>query len=789
MSIEDVALKRDDSDIIQFDNIFSNDLAKEQQLDLLFGAQEDDDIIRMIESRLFNEDGEEKVFAEIDEETLLKEDDDEEGGEVDISNNDADGNGKDDDMEAPAAEEAPAPAEESKEGDEEAAPKIAIDIDADNVNINADGNKDAVKEDSDVNVTAQVANINPKVDDAPATGADLATALTTDDDSTAAPEEIPAPVTPDDNEPAPEPDQEPVNGADDNVVGEDFDNTKPEPAVPEDTTDAVEDSDAEDLTSEGVEELNTASDLEDALNAGLEPAPAPEETSPVAEPEDPSTEVVFGDSNDMEEKSDIFGEETSDGAVRPEEDTVIGTDDGSVVRGDAPENANDGIPETEEPAHKDTSETQVGFLPRTAEELDAAMDTVEDLDIAKEAKEPEDPNEEAVENDAETSLLGIEPTLTAGDLDKMFNVAEEEPNRDGKFSQDLNEGDCNCGECPKCDSEPAEDEGSANIDNNIKVPEKEDDLAKDVNDLENNAAEAEEAEKETISGESDAHSKADAEWEDAAAKEGIASDQKLGDAKAETGYKDNRDAGDNDTSDELNEECSKHETVDDLGELLGDVEDEAEPDPTEGEAPNECGTGCESCKEEVDGISDSENDVDGGNKSDDNLKPEDFETKVEDPKNDGDDEPIVDDKEQAGEDKKDGGAINVADANPTIPPATGAELEAAFSEIAADSTEVIPDEVELPKEDGEYDKAVVDTKVAAPGNDGSDEEVCVAAESAADLDKLFEDFEDQVEAISDDEVFNPDINKGLEESPEDEEPGSIEEEIDNEALDVVEAMK
>ena len=788
MSIEDVALKRDDSDIIQFDNIFSNDLAREQQLDLLFGAKEDEDIIDMIEYRLFTADGEERVFAEIDEETLLKEDE-EEDTEVDISNNDSNGNNVDDDMEE----------KEGEEGEkEDASAKIEIEIDADNVNISPDS---AVKEDGDVNVTAQVVNITPNASDAAMSGEDLSTAMTKADDSTATPEEIPAPVTPDDNEPAADADQTPVNGAE-NVVGEDFDTTRPEPAV-------SDDEEASDLpVDEDVQELNTASDLEDALNAGLEPAPAPEETSPTAEPEDPSTEVVFGDSNDIEEKCDPCGE-SADGAVRPEDDTVVGTDDGNITHGDAPEEANNGIPETEQPAHKDTAETQVGFLPRTVEELDAAMDTVEDLDIAKEAKEPEDPNEEAVENDAETSLLGIEPTLTAGDLDKIFNNAEEDPNKDGKFSPDLNEAaEPSKGndeavkeavepvkeEC--CDSEPKEDEGPQNIDNGIKVPETVDDLAKEFDTMDSKGAEAEEAEKETISGEEDAHSKADGEWEDAVAKSDITADDKLADAKEETGYKDNRDAGDNDTSDELNE---SPDTIDDLGELLGDVEAEAEPDPTDGEAPNEgcgseaCGSGSEACgtencKEECEGICDSP-EADNSNKSDDKITPEEFSTEVKDPKNDGDDEPIVDDKEQAGEDKQDGGAINTADANPTMPPATAPALEAAFAEIAADSTEVIPDEVELPKEDGEYDETVKKDKVSAPGNDGNDVEVCIAAESVEELDKLFEDFEDQVEGISDDEVFDAEINTGLETSPEEDEPGSIEDEIEDEAIDIVEAMK
>ena len=818
MSIEDVALKRDDSDIIQFDNIFSNDLAKEQQLDLLFGEKEDDDIIRMIESRLFDSEGNERVFVESEEDLdSLLEEDDEEGGEVDISNNDADGDKVDDDMEEAPAEEAPAEGEEK----EEPSAKIEIEIDADNVNISPDA---AVKEDGDVNVTAQVANISPKADeeDKPMTGEDLSAALTTSDDEPATPEEIPAPVTPGDNEPAPAADQKAVNGADD-VVGADFDNTRPVPAVG--ASDEVEP--AEDLpVEEGVEQINTASELDDALNAGLdEPAPAPEETSPTAEPEDPSTEVAFADSNDMEEKSDIYGE-NAEGAVRPEEDTVIGDDAGNITHGEAPKNANDGIPETEDPAHKDTSETQVGFLPRTGEELDAAMDTVDDLEIAKEAKEPEDPNEENVENDAEASLLGIEPTLTAGDLDKMFNVAEEDPNKDGKYSQDLNEGGepekivaesedeqekvddelagdpgdagepteekcgekCNEAECPKCDSEPEEDQGEENIDNGFKHPEKEDDLAKMLDNVEKSSADATKAEDETISGEEGVVSKDDEEWQDAVAKDDITSDAKVDAAKSDTGYKDNIEAGDQDADkDEINEACEKCETAEDLENMFGDIdfEAEAEPDPTDGEAPAECGSACNASCTESDltgGISD-EKGFDGGNKSDDNLSSEDFETQVTDPKNDGDDKPIVDDAEQAGTDKEDGGAINTADANDTIPPATGAELEAALEEIAADSTEIIPDEVEAPKEDLEYDETVKTDKVAAPGNDGSDEELCVAAETAEDLDRMLEDFEDQVEGISDDEVFEDDINTGLEGTPEDEE---LELEIDDEAIDIVE---
>lgn len=754
MSIEDVALKRDDSDIIVFDNIFSNDLAREQQLDLLFGAKEDDDIIKMVENRLFDEYGEERVFVEEEDDMLLE--DDEEEKVVDISDNDSDNDNVDDDMEDA----------EEPEDVEMGTPKIAIDIDADNVNISA--SDEPVKEDGDVNVTAQVVNISPKPVDAPMTGEDLASALSTDDDSTDAPEDIPDPVTPGDNVPAPEVDQRPVNGAENNVVGEDFDETNSEPSVGDYDNDdyGVE----PDEMREGAEELNTTSELEDMLNTGLEPAPAPEETSPIEEPEDPSTEVVFGDSNDMEEKSDIFGEDT--GAVRPEEDTLIGDDDGSVTVGDAPEYANNGIPETDGPEHKDTSETQVGFLPKTAEELEDAMSTVDDLDIAKEAVLPEDPYEEDVENDAETSLLGIEPSITkAADLDKIFNNAEEDPYRGGKYSMDLNEEAC----CPECkDNEPEEDDGPENIDNNIKVPETSDDLAKELDDMSANSADAEEEEKETISGE-DVHTKADSEWEDAVDAPDITSDEKLDSAKSDTTYGDNIDAG----------FVKEAETSDDLEDMLddnGDDGDYFDDMPEEG-----CGSeGC--CNKEsgdIDGV--SEEDYDGGNKSDDYLSAEDMDTDIDDPKNKGNDEEIVDDEDQNGKDKEDGGAIDTKDANPTIPPATGAELESFFSEVSAESEEIIPDEVEFPKDDADYDETVRSTKVAAPGNDGSDVEVGTFAE---DLDMMLsEDFEDQVESISDDEVFDSVINKGLDNSPEDEEPGSIEEEIDNDALDFVESME
>ena len=108
-------------DVIQFDNVFSNDLAQEQEDDLTFEADEDDALIEMIaQDELFTETG-----IEIEYEYLREDDEDPEEEEApedeeisdDVSSADVEDT---DNMEAPAA------------------PTVQVNVDADDVNINAE---------------------------------------------------------------------------------------------------------------------------------------------------------------------------------------------------------------------------------------------------------------------------------------------------------------------------------------------------------------------------------------------------------------------------------------------------------------------------------------------------------------------------------------------------------------------------------------------------------------------------------------------------------------------------
>ena len=703
MSFEDEALRKTNSDVIQFDNIFSNDLAREQEYDLIFDAQEDEAILNMVESdNFFTEDGDEIVFEAVEDTMFLNEDDDEEEAPdtKDISSNDANGNGTDDDMEEPA----------------KPAPSVQVDIDADNVNINAADDSTSVKEDGEVNVTAQVVNITPSANPVK-TASDLASALGGND--TPAPVDAAVPPT---DEPAPEPVQQPVNGGDD-VATDDND--------VEDTTDDIIDAPVE----ESVECVETPSDLENKLNAGLTPAPAPEETSPVNEPEDKSTEVVFGDYNDMEEKSDIYGEGT---------DIV---DSGDPSLGDAPESSYNGIPQADEPEHKDTSEIEDRYDSDPNKDVEDAMTTTDDLAIESSDILPEDPKEEETEDDAKACLASIGPGLTAGDLGKMFDTASIEESGIGLYAEGTDVED-----------------SLGDIDASVKVDEPED----NVGNIEDDIASANfDDEKATISGEEGEFTTGDSMWSDAQTEPHIADDSKVDAADDNTEYGDNMDAG-----------AVKEESDD-----VDDWEDSLTGD--DGEDDSDVSDDVEECKEEDQGVSSEDNE--GGNTSDDDISSRVIDDGISDHSNDGNDAEIVDDKEQQGIKITDGGNFNGEEVCPHCgkkpcvcnKSCDEASLDAWVAEMAADSERIIPDVTEVPEEDMDPDAETKKQKGKYPGNDGSDPEVGTFAE----------DYQDIVDAQSDDDVFNPDINKGLSTTPEEEEPGSIEEEIDNEALDIALGLK
>ena len=421
MNIEDNALKVENPNIIKFDNIFSNDLAREQQFDLVFGTDEDDNILKLVDEYYFYDNyGNERVFKEIDD-LLLNEDnemvDDDDEDESKENNKDKEENNianpediySNDDVDTTT--------------DTDNNPSIIVSIDADNVNINADDN---IQEDGDITVNANNVSITP-TNTGGETSKELMNKL--------------SPTAQDVND-----NQEPINGSTQFI---------------DDNEDDVENTDDTDVpTDESYlfeEEDNDVDDNEIIDN---------------------STEMVFSTNDDIEEKSDIYGESTSylfeeeDNDVDDNEEDVENTDDtdvptdesclfeeedidvddnediitGDPTLGEAPD-YNIGIDPVEEPKHKDTSNTCIGLDSDSDVEIDGAMGTIDDIydtistsnDDNMIREEAEDPNEEYSENDAITSLLGIEPSITDGDLASMFNNADDMNTDDIVSIDDINE--------------------------------------------------------------------------------------------------------------------------------------------------------------------------------------------------------------------------------------------------------------------------------------------------------------------------------------------------------------
>ena len=688
---------REESETIRFDNLFTADIEKEQEFDLIFAAEQDDEDLKTIAGNaIMKEDGSEIDFnlpdcVTVNEDgEVVDKDEEEEAGE-DVSSNDVNDNGMDDDLEA-AAEEKPA-----------SGPSVVVNVDADDVNINAADDKTAFGEDGDVTVNAQVANITPApaasepvtpaAEPVPTTAPEAPTApaeseeskededLTPIEDEEDKEVEVKVEVEPDQSvevevePPAEEPAVEPVP-------------TEDEPSTDTSTDEPEED----DGVSEGAElDLITPDQLEDIVTT---------ETSPYNTPVDPSTEVVFSDNPDMEVKDDGVNEMT-----------LIEEDLGDPTMGDAPQKDSE-IEEVDEPTHTDTS-AYSALEKEDPSEIDDAMETIDDLEIdgLDEGFEDEEVKSEEL---GKIDLEGMAPSITSGDIEGIFTAADDDPSK--KTNGTVNDKKV------EVSSEMTlieEDEGF-------------DDESKGTEDT------------------------AELSGEDTPENEGCCKEE-----VDNTAVKDDENlepAGAEEFSDDL------EPIVDgDVEKIMNDapedeVKEELKIDPVEpADIPMNT-----SVKEEVDNTA---------VKDDDNLEPagaEDFSDDLE-PITDGDVEKIMNNapedevKEELGIDPVEPSDIpmntSVKEDSAEIIDSKDIAENDPLSPIGPD--EIIPDEVNAPEEDVEYDK--------------------VAAE------RLKEDYEDDVAAISTGDDFADVENDGLDHSPEDEEPGSMEELIDDEAAAFVES--
>ena len=449
---------REESEVIKFDNLFTRDLEDEQQFDLVFAAEQDDEDLKTIAgNKIMRENGEEKVFdlpdcIYVNEDGEVKDKDDE---VEDISSNDADDDGVDDDIEA--AEVNPTAA----------APSVVVNVDADDVNINAgnggtsfEGSDEEVKEDASVTVNAKVVNMTTNVD--PGNKEDEVPAPSTEPAAAPVPAEAPS-------------DDEPIEPVGDVEV-----DIETEPSEPESSEADVEEcgdncrstpgtDDNGVPMGEGVEQIMTSSQLEDVLNNGLGVAPAYEGGQFINIPEDKSTEVVFANSNDKEVREatepttdparDIIKEEDDGKEADEEVSTSAEADDKNEPQNEAKEPTTDpaidlikeedidiccdpteGEPPCADcqgkaapvPAPSKDSSSYNPYGKEPIEDKEDGMKTIDDLDmdIQKfDEAESMDPKEDIVQADAETSLEGIGPGLTSGNLEKMYVDKDVDPNR------------------------------------------------------------------------------------------------------------------------------------------------------------------------------------------------------------------------------------------------------------------------------------------------------------------------------------------------------------------------
>ena len=750
MSIFTKAL-REESETIKFDNLFTQDIEREQEFDLVFAAEQDDEDLKSIAGNsIMKEDGTEiefnlpdRVTVNEDGEVVDKEDDEDE--EKDISSNDVDDNGVDDDLEA-ADKEQPA------------GPSVVVNVDADDVNINAADDKVAVGEDGDVTVNANVANITP----APTVAEPVAPSA----EPVASPApEAPAPtpcegpecdeVTPIEDDktvevdkievqaPAPEiPAEEPASDSTDlEPIGDEeltTDDSNDEPAVPED----------ECTHEDATEELLSADMLDD-----ISTAPTSMENQPI----DPSTEVVFSDNPDIEVRNDDGVNEMS----------LIEEDLGDITLGDAPQEDSE-IEEVEEPLHTDTS-AYAAIEKEEQLDSDEAMTTIDDLEIDQIGEGFEDEEIKSEELDI-IDLEGMEPSLTSGPLEDIFMSSDDDPSKK-KPAGKVNEG---------AEEDTAEEKSPSESEDNGE--ETKDECGSSCKESDLSLIEEDEGFSDEEMGEDDTDELEGNDYEDDGITEIEESDVTTAlknDDNIEQAQKPQSDFEDNlsfITQDEL------EKTLNSAPE--DEVKDELDIDPVEvkdvnfSDSVKEAG---EPTKDNLTPISEEEIEA---VKNDDNLEP--AGEKYEDDLaiiTDGDVEKILNNAPE-DETKKEEGIDPVKPSDIPMndgsvkeagePSKGGKSLDEESAEIIDDKdiaendplspigpSEIIPDELNAPEEDIEYDK--------------------VAKE------QIKEDYEEDLSLISTGDDFANTLNDGLDHSPEEEEPGSLDELIDDEAIDVVES--
>ena len=295
---------REESETIKFDNLFTNDLEREQEFDLIFTAEQDDEDLKSVAGdSLIKENGEEVEGEEIEDFLAVNED-----GEIVDKNEEAEA-----ESDEPVEDIGTADVEDVTEEKPEA-PGIVVNIDADDVNINAASEeKVAESDEGNVGMTINATTVNMSV-----AAGDI-------ENEKKEEEEVPPTVEPAAPEVPSEPEAdtaEPITPIDTEDTFDDEEDT--EPASTEDDTTEVEtdtvevetDDDNEPTATAESVDLNIslfedADELEDQINDGLEPAPAPEETSMENEPVDPSTEVVFSDTGDQEVQESTILDEAS----------------------------------------------------------------------------------------------------------------------------------------------------------------------------------------------------------------------------------------------------------------------------------------------------------------------------------------------------------------------------------------------------------------------------------------------------------------------------------------------
>ena len=451
---------REESETIKFDNLFTNDLEQEQEFDLIFGAEQDDEDLKTIAGNaIIKEDGNEIVTnipdciaVNEDGEVVDKDDEAESSDEEpveDLSDSDKDDDGVADDVEAVVAKD-------------QADPSVVVNVDADNVNINAadpgvdakgvaesEGESEAEHNNVGMTINADTVNMtvgaNAPTDAAPAATAEPATA--------------PVEVQDTETEVLDIEDKDGNNVPDE--VDDAIEDAKAETQAPEEPATAEEDNanatpNTDDngeptATAEsGMEDIYTASQLEDILNTGLEPAPAPQNTTPENEPVDPSTEVIFSDTGDQEVQEAAEPSKDDPVAFLTEEDGVIDIEDAEPVdSADIKQNTDISpigpdkvIPDEVNAPDEDIDYDKAAQEKRVEEAAEPSKDdpvdflteadgVIEDLD-EEAADIPAVKNDENLDNaaDIEGDFNDDEKQVTDANVEKIMNDAPEDETKE-----------------------------------------------------------------------------------------------------------------------------------------------------------------------------------------------------------------------------------------------------------------------------------------------------------------------------------------------------------------------